>query len=437
MKISFVKVLNEKLPYWMKRPFSHLIRGRLVNNKVFLKQYEQLKKADTLNKTELEQMQLEKLRQVLDHAYCQTVYYRELFERIGFNPKSVTTLNDLKKLPVLTKKMIFENFENLKGCDINDFYEVRTSGTTGAPTHVLMERNAIYREWAFIYHYWAKYGYEFRTSKLATLRGVDLHGKLCEINPLYQEIRLNIFQLNRKNIKEYVRLTDNYGADFIYGYPSAVYNFCRLAKEAKLKLEYRFKAVFLISENLYDFQEAEIQEVLCCPIAMFYGHTERAVYAERYDDGYIFHPLYGVTEISKNNTPIVTGFINSKMPLIRYEMDDSVEYTEDGKAYIVGHRNSEVVYGANGEQFRVSALNFHGAISSQFPWFQFVQEIPGVLILKLPIGYASHEELNKLCSNIDRHLNGAVKVNIELVDSATECTMGYKYRLLIQKVQYF
>lgn len=433
MKIAFIKKLNQNLPYWVKRPFSRIIRNKLTGNEVFLKQYEILKKSDSMTKDERNKLQLELLRETLNHAYYHTVFYRQVMDRIGFDPQSMNSVDDIKQLPTLTKELIRKNYDELKSDDIHDYYVVRTSGTTGAPTQVLMERNAIYREWAFVYHYWSKFGYDFRTSKLATFRGVDLHQKLYEINPLYQEIRLNVFRLNNDNIQKYVRLIDYYKADFIYGYPSAIYNFCRLAKDTGIDLAGRFKAVFLISENLYDFQEAEIKDVLVCPIAMFYGHSERAVYAEKYGEGYVFQPLYGVTEINQDGVPIVTGFINGKMPIIRYELDDLVERLDVGKMVILGHRNSEVVYGANGEQFRATALNFHGLLSTKFSWFQFVQEVPGELFLRLPVGSVTEDEINRLTADFDKRLGKAIKVRVELVDPSAGKVGGVQIQTISTK----
>lgn len=445
MRIAVIKKINEKLPYWMKRPFSQIIRNQLINNKIFLRQYELLTESDVMTESEIDKLQLEKLRRILDHAYQHTVYYRELMDRIGFKPDSVLALSDLKRLPVLSKKIIRENYEKLKADNIDDFYEVRTGGTTGAPTRVLMERDAIYREWAFIYHYWSKYGYNFKTSKLATLRGVDLGSKLYEINPLYQEIRLNVFRLNRDHIKTYIQQIGRYGADFIYGYPSAIYNFCRLAKEVGIGLKKKFKAVFLISENLYDFQEKEIIKVLGCPMAMFYGHTERAVYAEKYDAGYIFQPLYGVTEIGENGFPVVTGFINGKMPLIRYEMDDSVERlgkrTQAGDNCsagkdpyrIIGHRNDDILYGKNGEQISAAAINFHDNTFANVKSYQFVQDIPGKCYLNvIPIkGELSETDCRRIAQNVSKKLYPALICEVKSCFETILTERG-KYRMVIQ-----
>ncbi len=240
-----------------------------------------------------------------------------------------------------------------------------------------MEKSAIYKEWAFVYHYWSKFGYDFQSSKLATFRGVDLGKKLFEINPLYNEIRMNPFRMNKDNIYEYQKRIKKYDAEFLYGYPSAVYNYCRLCDENNINLKTVYKAVFLISENLYPFQKTLIEKVTGCRITMFYGHSERAVFGEGYDQGYIFNGFYGITEISENGEPIVTGFINDKTPLIRYVVDDAVRDIGNGYFSLIGHHDSDVLYGMNGEQFSMAALNAHDDTFDKTTGYQLVQNEVG------------------------------------------------------------
>lgn len=433
MKIDAIKRLNEWLPYWVKKPFAPVIRRRLIENRVFLDQYDALIRADAMTDAEKLREQMRLFKQMLQHAYDHTVYYKNLFDSLALKPADIQTIEDLKKLPVLTKKDLQEHYAELQADDITDFYEVSTGGTTGKPTHVLMERDAIWREWAFAYHYWSKFGYDFKTSRLATLRGVNLGKRQSEINPLYNEIRLNLFAMNRGNIRQYVRAAEKYGADFMYGYPSAVYNFCRLAREADIDLAGKFKAALLISENLYPFQKEVITAVLSCPIAIFYGHSERAVFAEEYGQGYLFQPLYGVTEIAADGTLVVTGFINGKMPLIRYEVDDRVEEIA-GNTVIVGHRNSEYLYGANGERFRATLLDFHGYLAQTFAQYQFIQEKAGSCILNA-VPYSDElntNQIKEIEKKIRQKFGAAITCEIRIVKEL-EMTPRGKYQMVIQK----
>ena len=452
MRIAWIKKMNENIPYWVKRPFAGTIRNKLICNPIFVNTYQMLTDADSMSRGEKERIQLEQLKSVLKHAYEHSAYYKKLFDEAGFHYSEVKEISDIQKLPVVTREILVKQREELDAKDIADYYEVSTGGTSGNAATILMEKDAIYREWAFIYHYWSKFGYNYKTGRLATFRGVDLKGRKFEINPLYSEIRMNPFIMNRSNIKEYNDMIEKYGAEFIYGYPSTVYNYCKLTKEAGICVAGKYRAALLISENLYPFQEEMIRNVLECPVAIFYGHSERCVFAERYTDGYVFHPLYGVTEINSDGEPIVTGFINGKTPLIRYLIDDRVEKitekddkksTEIESEYkvideryrynITGHKDSEVIYGKNGEYFAgARALDFHGLLSAHFSGFQFVQKIPGELIVR----YVADQEITQreLFSIIDicrNRLGESFTFKVERADKL-ELTPRGKYRLIVQ-----
>lgn len=434
MKIALIKQLNEKIPYWAKRPFAPVIRRKLITNPTFVKQYEALLEGDAMSEEDMRAEQFRLLQQTLRHAYDHTAYYRGIFDGLSMRPEDIRSIADLEKLPVLTKKDLAVHFAELQADDVPDSYEVSTGGTTGKPTRVMMARDAIYREWAFIYHYWSKYGYDYRSSRLATLRGVNLGRRLYEINPLYQEIRLNLFLMNRDNIRQYVRAAGSYGADFIYGYPSAVYNFSRLAREAGIALHGKFKAALLISENLYPFQEEEIAGTLGCPIAIFYGHSERAVFGERYTDGYMFQPLYGVTEISAENTPIVTGFVNRKTPLIRYEVDDHVEPLPGEGLRITGHWNADILEGKNGEQISAAAINFHDKTFEGVEKYQFIQEKAGSCVLNIvpcaiPLSESKIADIEK---SVRTKFGGALSCRVCVV-SELEMTSRGKYQMVIRR----
>lgn len=204
MKISSLKKLNEKIPDWMKLPFAPVLRRRLIHNKTFRNQYQELEKTERLT----EQEQVELLKECLINAYEHTPYYHRIFDEIQFNPHTFNSLKQFEKIPVLTKEILQKEYADLAADNVTNYYEVTTGGTSGKPTRVLMDKEAIYREWAFVYHYWSKFGYDYNSSRLATLRGVDFNGKKQKYNPLYAEIRLNPFLMGDDTIREYVKKSE-------------------------------------------------------------------------------------------------------------------------------------------------------------------------------------------------------------------------------------
>lgn len=435
MKISNIKKINEWLPDWTKIPFSKIIRKRLIHNRKFLTQYRELCESKQMSEEQRESLTLAKLKSCIQHAYEHTEYYREIFDQRHIKPDYLSSLLDLGKLPILTKEKIAENYNKLSADDIDNFYEVSTGGTSGKPIHIRMERDAIYKEWAFVYYYWSKFGYDYKKSRLATFRGVNLGNKISSVNPLYQEIRFNPFLMGEGNIEQYIEKMDRYGVDFIYGYPSIIYNFCRICQKKSITVRGRFQAALLISENLYDFQKDMIENVLNCPIAIFYGNSERGVFAECENDEYSFNQFYGITEVTTDGKIIVTGFINNKMPLIRYLVDDYAHPVGHNKYHIVGHHDHEVLLGKGGVQISSASINFHDNTFNGISNYQFVQDQVGECVLHIvPESGFDMKNLDRIQTNIKNKFGSSITCRIKIA-STVQLTSRGKYKMIIQNVK--
>ncbi len=86
------------------------------------------------SKDELEATQLGSLRRLLRHAYDNVPYYRQRWDAAGLSDRDVTTLEDLTKLPVLTREEARAHAAELAS-SAPPVIEVRknTGGTTGQP----------------------------------------------------------------------------------------------------------------------------------------------------------------------------------------------------------------------------------------------------------------------------------------------------------------
>lgn len=452
MNYSFLKRLYEYLPYAVKAPFAEILRKKLINNKIFIKHFSYLQNINSLTDDDIQNEQLKLLKRTLIYAYENTIYYNEVFKKISFNPYDFSEINELQKLPVLTREMVRENFNQIQSKDIKG-YLVTTGGSSGEPLEIMMSNEAYYIEWAFVYNYWSKFGYDIYKSRIVTFRGIKLGKKLFEINPMYNEIRMNVFLLNRNNFDQYYKAINKYNAEFIYGYPSAIHTFCKIAQKKGINLEHKFKAVFLISENLYPFQEKLLKEVLDCPLAMFYGHSERAVFAEKSRVGYRFNPFYGVTEMSENGEPVVTGFINKRTPLIRYVVDDKIREinndnnpVEDYRGYrlikwdkdyaIQGHHDGEVLVGVNGEEISAASINFHDKTFKGISDYQFIQRKKGECELcVVPNKEISDEDLSRIKKAVMRKMGNSIQCEVKVVNQRILTDRG-KYKMIIKEKEF-
>ena len=188
----------------------------------------------------------------------------------------------------------------------------------------------------------------------------------------------------------------------------------------------------MISENLLPYQKEKIEEVLRCPIAIFYGHTERAVFAGKFEEGYLPNCLYGVTEISDCGEPIVTGFINKKTPLIRYVVDDSILPLENGYYEIEGHRKGDVLVGLNGEEISSAATIFHDKTFEHVLTYQFHQKEDGKCDLWIvPNKQFKNEEMNAIKNSVESKFGNSIKCNVVVVDNI-ELTERGKYKTIVK-----
>ncbi|EKQ56949.1 MULTISPECIES: phenylacetate--CoA ligase family protein [unclassified Clostridium] len=439
MNSKILKKLNGNMPDFIKLLAKNIIRKKLIENRVFLEQYEELMKFEKLSDYEKKEIQFHKLKKSLCYAYENTKYYKNTFDTIGFNPYEMKDISEMKLLPQIDKKEIFDRYDEFISSEKMDFYCSSTGGSTGKEMIIPLDKDSIYREKAFIYHCWSKLGYDYKKSRLATFRGMDFAGKIQKYNPLYNEVILSPVRINNYEIREYVKIIEKFRPNFIHGYPSAIYSFCKVLKENNIILSTNIKGVFFISETVDEIKRTFIEQYFNCKSLAFYGHTERAVFAEEgFDKCYKFNELYGFTEIDTDDSGssriICTGFLNKKMPLIRFITDDVVkEECEGFKIY--GHRQKEVLIGKHGEEVSITSLEINDKVLTQIRFYQYVQKERGKFIFNIvPEKHISDEDIKLIKKLLDKKLINTFEYTIEVVDRVILSSRG-KFSTIVQCIK--
>ena len=101
--------------------------------KFFKKWQQNLRYTEFYTSNEIIKYQEDRLKELIKNAYENVPYYTEIFNDRGLTPDDIKTIEDLKKLPILTKEIINDNrdkFVNLKYK--KGLYKKNTSGTTGS-----------------------------------------------------------------------------------------------------------------------------------------------------------------------------------------------------------------------------------------------------------------------------------------------------------------
>jgi phenylacetate-CoA ligase len=107
------------------------------------------KEFETLSRESLENVQLERLRSVVERVYGAVPYYRQKMDDAGVKPTDINTLSDINRLPYTTKEDLRLNYPfGLFTVPMEEVVRVHaSSGTTGKPTVVGYTKNDI-ETWA-------------------------------------------------------------------------------------------------------------------------------------------------------------------------------------------------------------------------------------------------------------------------------------------------
>ena len=88
---------------------------------------------ETAPREEIIRIQNEKIVKQVKHVYDNVAYYRDLMDKAGVKPEDIKSIDDIKKLPFLSKADLREAYPyGLLGTDLKNCVRIQsTSGTTG------------------------------------------------------------------------------------------------------------------------------------------------------------------------------------------------------------------------------------------------------------------------------------------------------------------
>lgn len=103
------------------------------------------KERESMPQEEREQLQLSLLQKTLDRLYNNNDYYKNLFNDMNLKVEDIQSLDDVQKLPFLTKEIIREQYPyGLFAAPQEDIIRLHaSSGTSGKPTLTAYTRNDI------------------------------------------------------------------------------------------------------------------------------------------------------------------------------------------------------------------------------------------------------------------------------------------------------
>ncbi|MGC7872969.1 phenylacetate--CoA ligase family protein [Desulfosporosinus sp. SYSU MS00001] len=119
------------------------------------------KEQECMNRRQLKELQLDRLKWTVKRVYNNVPHYRAKFDELGIKPEAIKALDDLKQLPFTTKVDLRDNYPfGLFAVPRKDIIRVHaSSGTTGRPVVVGYTANDL-KTWTDL------------TARMVTLAGV-------------------------------------------------------------------------------------------------------------------------------------------------------------------------------------------------------------------------------------------------------------------------
>jgi len=333
----------------------YMIGSKIWNDEID-KKLEFLLNSQYWKREELYRYQLERLKSIINIAYHDTKYYRNKYESANISPENITCLEDLNKVPIISKEELLSYRNDIQILDNRKkIYFAETSGSTGEP--LVFYRDKEWDAWmrASLYRGYSWYGvkpwdrngflwgYNFSLSKRFKVKLLDA-----------LQNRFRLFSYDKKSMHKFLKKLEN--AAFISGYSSMIYELAKEINKENLQHNFKIKMAMGASEKIFDSYQDEVRKAFGIRMINEYGAAEAGIIAFECPEGSMHVNMETNIVQEENNELIITNLTSNSFPVIRYKLGDYVEIDHQTKCkcgrehFIIREilgRTGKVIYGVN------------------------------------------------------------------------------------------
>lgn len=405
----------------------------------------------SMDAEQLAKLQLRKLVRLLSYAYREVPFYRTLYRGCGFEPEDLKTLDDLQRLPVVTKTQLRQaGFDNVvaKRFDHRRSLLVQTSGTTGEPFKILVSSR------------------ELRTRSLVDFRcllamGFRPNDRLVTVGPgqlrepaLHE--RLGFFRTRvipgHLGPEDQAQLLSKLKPNLLWCYPLVLSGLLQFTRRQLRSIVN--PRILIISGQMFDpALRRMVEQDLQAEIFLSYASMETGRIAAECPaheglhvnaDHVLLETLAGDRPASpgEHGVGVLTTLNQGGMPLIRYHLGDLCAWT--GRTCSCGctlplisapiGRSDDALRFADG--LVMSPVRFSPALHRQedIERFRMIQESESLIrFLIVPSGPWPEERGRSLLKDLTAEVPQGVEVTLELVDRIEDD--GHKFKSFVSKVK--
>ena len=415
-----------------------------------------LKQSEWWSRDKLREYQEARLRDLIRHAFESVPYYRRVMGERGLGPNDIQTIDDLRKLPILTKEIVRRNGNDMvsRAVRSRDTVRYQTGGTTGAGLAFLTSLSAVHFQWAVWWRHRHRFGIELYQPH-ANFSGHTVVPLRQHSPPFWRENRsmkqtyVSLYHMTLANMPAYVDMLERRTFKYYSGFPSGIFLLADYLRTIEHKLTRPPDLIITGAESLLPFQVGAFNEWIGAPVTEQYGLTEGCANISRCERG-SFHvdmefaivepqPV-GIAAEGRLCKVIGTSLHNYATPFIRYDSGDIATFSDescpcgregDVVKYIDGRVESYLItpegrrVGRMGNCFK-DLLNVREC--------QLVQHDPKELLVKVvkESSYTDADERH-LITALRRRLGDSIDLQIDYVERIPRTKAG-KFRAVVSTI---
>ncbi len=395
-----------------------------------------------------------RLHDFVQHCYRSVPFYRRQFRENGLHADDIQGLNDLYKLPLLTKEMVQDNYLDLVSEAVPQKQQIitHTSGTTGGGLRFATIQNAMQEQWAIWWRYRRWHGLPFGT--WCGYFGGRSIVPISQIRPPFwrfnypgRQILFSGYHMSPENLEHYVRELRREKPPWLHGYPSLLALLSGHILGKGDDLGYQVQWITTGAENLLSQQAELIHKAFGAHPRQHYGMAEAVANISECEHGtlHVDEDFAAVEFVPNPDGPgykvIGTNFSNPATPLLRYDVQDLVSLSDftcacgrPGRVVArVDGRLEDYVVLKNGARLGRMDHIFKDMINIREA--QIYQKHPGEIIIRVVRGsHYTDADGAALLSEIRKRVGDYTDILIEYVESLERSRTG-KLRFVVSEIK--